>query len=68
MVYPAATLARSGEAAQARARLQAVDGRWVMIEAAPLEGREDGQLAVTLRSAAAGETFDLLPRLRAVGS
>ena len=68
MVYPAATLARSGEAAQAHARLRAVDGRWVMIEAAPLEGREDGQLAVTLRSATARETLDLLCRVYALSA
>jgi DNA-binding CsgD family transcriptional regulator len=63
VVYPAATLARTRRsAAGAHALLRAVDGRWVMIEAAPLEGRADGQIAVTLRSATAGETFDLLCR------
>jgi DNA-binding CsgD family transcriptional regulator len=63
VVYPAATLARTRRsAAGAHALLRAVDGRWVMIEAAPLEGGADGQIAVTLRSATAGETFDLLCR------
>jgi DNA-binding CsgD family transcriptional regulator len=37
-----------------------------MIEAAPLEGGADGQIAVTLRSATAGETFDLLCRAYAL--
>ncbi len=66
VVYPAATLARARKTAQAYARLQAVDGRWVMIEAAPLEGRGDDEVAVTLRSATAGETFDLLCRVYAL--
>ena len=66
VVYPAATLARSGRVAQAHARVQAVDGRWVMVEAAALEGNGDGEVAVTLRSATAGETFDLLCRVYAL--
>jgi DNA-binding CsgD family transcriptional regulator len=66
VVYPPATLARSGKVAQAHARLQAVDGRWVMVEAAALEGNGDGEIAVTLRSATAGETFDLLCRVYAL--
>ena len=53
-------------AAGAHALLRADDGRWVMIEAAPLEGGADAQIAVTLRSATAGETFDLLCRAYAL--
>ncbi len=49
-----------------RIALRAVDGRWVMIEAAPLEGEGDGKIAVTLRSATANETFDLLCRAYAL--
>jgi DNA-binding NarL/FixJ family response regulator len=33
-----------------------------MIEAAPLEGHGEGMIAVTLRGAGPGETFDLLCR------
>lgn len=67
VVYPAATLARTRRsAAGAHALLRAVDGRWVMIEAAPLEGRRDGEIAVTLRSATASETFDVLCRAYAL--
>jgi hypothetical protein len=65
VVYPAATLARSG-AAGARALVQAVDGRWVMIEAAPLEGERDAEVAVNLRAAIAPETFALLCRVYAL--
>ncbi len=67
VVYPAATLARRGRPlAEAHALLHAVDGRWVMIEAAPLEGRGDGEVAVTLRGATAAETFGLLCRAYAL--
>jgi DNA-binding CsgD family transcriptional regulator len=66
VVYPAATLAQAGKTSQAHARLQAVDGRWVMIEAAALEGREQDEVAVTLRSATASETFELLCRVYAL--
>jgi DNA-binding CsgD family transcriptional regulator len=67
VIYPAATLARTRRsAARAHALLRAVDGRWVMIEAAPLEGHGDGQIAVTLRSATASETFDILGRAYAL--
>ncbi len=67
MVYPVATRARSGRAAsEAHALERAVDGRWVMIEAAPLEGRGGGAIAVTLRDATAGETFDRLCRIYAL--
>ena len=67
VVYPAATLARKRRsAAAAHALLRAVDGRWVMIEAAPLEGEGNGEIAVTLRSATGSETFDLLCRAYAL--
>lgn len=66
-VYPAATLARSGsERTQARALVHAEDGRWVMIEAACLEGERDGEIAVNLRSATPTETFGLLCRVYAL--
>jgi DNA-binding CsgD family transcriptional regulator len=67
VVYPAATRARSQRsAAGAHALLRGVDGRWVMIEAAPLEGGGQGEVAVTLRAATAGETFDLFCRVYAL--
>jgi DNA-binding CsgD family transcriptional regulator len=67
VVYPVATRARAGEdPAEAHALERAVDGRWVMIEAAPLQGDGDGKLAVTLRGAAPEETFDLLCRAYAL--
>jgi DNA-binding CsgD family transcriptional regulator len=67
VVYPAATLARSGsERTRARALVHAVDGRWVMIEAACLEGERDGEIAVSLRSATPTETFSLLCRAYAL--
>jgi hypothetical protein len=63
--YPAAATARTGtSAAGAEAIVQAVDRRWVMIEAAKLEGHDGGQIAVTLRAATATETFKLLYRAR----
>jgi hypothetical protein len=41
-VYPVAALARSPNAATAAHALErAVDGRWVKIEAAPLDGERD---------------------------
>ena len=62
-VYPVATRARSRNSVTGTHALErAVDGRWVMIEAALLEGDCDGQIAITLRSAAPTETFDLLCR------
>ena len=73
-VYPVATLSRSRNAVTAtlsrsrnavigaHALERAVDGRWVMIEAARLEGDDDGQIAVTLRGAAPTETFELFCR------
>jgi DNA-binding CsgD family transcriptional regulator len=67
VVYPVATRARSSDAlAGAHALERAVDGRLVMIEAAPLEGDGDGKIAVTLRGAAPTETFDLLCRAYAL--
>jgi DNA-binding CsgD family transcriptional regulator len=67
MVYPVATLARSpAKADRAHALERAVDGQWVMIEAAGLEGDADGQIAVTFRPATPGETFDRLCRIYAL--
>jgi DNA-binding CsgD family transcriptional regulator len=66
-VYPTATIARAGGAAtSAHALLRAVDGRWVMIEAARLEGEREGDIAVNIRRATATETFDLLCRAYAL--
>jgi DNA-binding CsgD family transcriptional regulator len=65
-IYPVATLARSLESADTAHALDlGVDGRWVMIEAAPLEGSE-GDVAVVLRDARPAETFDLLCRTYAL--
>jgi DNA-binding CsgD family transcriptional regulator len=62
-IYPAATRARgSGAIAEARALERGMDGRWVMIEAAPLEGDGAAKIAITLRAAGPAETFDLLCR------
>lgn len=62
-VYPLGTLARAGNTPNGVHALErAVDGRWVMIEAASLQGNGKGEIAVTLRNAGAGETFDLLCR------
>jgi DNA-binding CsgD family transcriptional regulator len=64
MVYPAATLARSPKRAdRAHALERTRDGKWVMIEAASLEGSADGQIAVTFREATPQETFDRLCRI-----
>ena len=63
IVYPVATLSRSSDAvAGAHALERGVDGRWMMVEAAPLEGDGDGKIAVTLRGAAPTEMFDMLCR------
>jgi DNA-binding NarL/FixJ family response regulator len=43
-----------------------MDGRMVVIEAAPLNGDGDGKVAVVLRSATPRETFDLLCRAYAL--
>jgi DNA-binding CsgD family transcriptional regulator len=61
-VYPVATRARAG-AAEARALDQVADGRWMVIEAAQLEGGAGGQIAVSLRDATPSETFDRLCRV-----
>ena len=67
VIYPAAATARTGTSgAGTHAIVQAVDRRWVKIEAAELEGGEDGQIAVTLRAATATETFALLCRAYAL--
>jgi len=67
VVYPAAVLARSGsDANEAQALERTVDGRWVKVEAAPLEGEEGGRIAVVLRGAAPTETFALLSRAYAL--
>jgi DNA-binding CsgD family transcriptional regulator len=60
VIYPAAALARTQ--AQAHALERATDGRWIRIEAAPLEGADDGRIAIVLRSATPSETFALLCR------
>jgi hypothetical protein len=62
-VYPLATLARSGAPTGVHALERAVDGRWVTIEAALLNGGGDATIAVTLRAATPGETFGLLCRV-----
>jgi DNA-binding CsgD family transcriptional regulator len=67
VVYPAAALARSGRAArESHAMERAVDGQWVRIEAAPLDGSDSGRIAVVLRGAAPAETFALLCRAYAL--
>jgi DNA-binding CsgD family transcriptional regulator len=65
VVYPTAVLARSGTN-DAHALVQAVDGRWVRIEAAALEGEREGEIAVSLRAATPKETFELLCRVYAL--
>jgi len=67
VVYPTAVLARSG-AREARALVQATDGRWVRIDAAALDGEREGEVAVNLRSATPRETFDLLCRVFALSA
>jgi DNA-binding NarL/FixJ family response regulator len=67
VIYPAAATARTKPSGSgAHAIVQAVDRRWVRIEAAVLEGHDDGQIAVTLRAATATETFKLLCRAYAL--
>jgi DNA-binding CsgD family transcriptional regulator len=41
-------------------RLRAPSGRWSVIEGAPLEGAESGQVAITVRAATTDEVFDIL--------
>ena len=67
MVYPVATVARlRNTQGESRALERAVDGRWVMIEAASLEGQGNGAIAVTLRDATKSETFGRLCRIYAL--
>jgi DNA-binding CsgD family transcriptional regulator len=67
VIYPAAATARAGTSgAGTHAIVQAVDRRWVMIEAAKLEGDDGGRIAVTLRAATSMETFTLLCRAYAL--
>jgi DNA-binding CsgD family transcriptional regulator len=67
VVYPIAVLARTQEtAAGAHALERTVDGCWVKIEATPLHGHGEGEIAVTLRGAAAPETFHLFCRAYAL--
>jgi DNA-binding CsgD family transcriptional regulator len=57
-IYPTATRARAGRAVTGAHALERVtDGRWVMVEAAPLEERGHGHIVVTLRDATPRETF-----------
>jgi DNA-binding CsgD family transcriptional regulator len=67
VVYPVAVLARSGSGAnETHALERAVDGRWVKIEAARLDGQDAGRIAVVLRGAAPAETLELLCRAYAL--
>ena len=67
VIYPAATLARTRTDGQgARALARAVDGPWMMIDAARLEGGHDGDVAVSLRAATAAETYDYMCRVYAL--
>jgi len=67
VIYPAAATARTeSSGAGAHAIVQSTDQRWVRVEAARLEGHEDGQIAVTLRAASAAETLQLLCRAYAL--
>jgi DNA-binding CsgD family transcriptional regulator len=66
-VYPVAALARSQDGSTgAHALERTVDGRWLRIEAAQLEGQPNAQIAVTLRAATSTETFGLLCRAYAL--
>jgi DNA-binding CsgD family transcriptional regulator len=62
VIYAAATLAREGDVSRAHATLPVDHGRWVRIEAAPLDGDRDGDIAVTIGAAAPGETFGVACR------
>jgi DNA-binding CsgD family transcriptional regulator len=63
MFYPAAAVALGrGDRAGVGTLTRTVDGSWMAIEVAPLDGRHDGWVAVNLRTATAAETFDLLCR------
>ncbi len=62
-VYPLATLVRSRSAESTVSVLDRdVDGRWVKMEAAHLDGDDKGKIAITLREAVPLETFGLLCR------
>jgi DNA-binding CsgD family transcriptional regulator len=61
MVYPVAMKARRGEIARALERT--ADGRWVLIEAATLDGAGAASVAVTFRNPTPAETFDRLARI-----
>jgi len=61
-IYPAAALALLGDLAHAHATIPADDGRWIRIEAAPLDGDRDGDIAVTIRETAPSETFTIACR------
>jgi DNA-binding CsgD family transcriptional regulator len=67
-VYPVATLSRSPNTVEeAHALERTADGRWLMIQAEPLEGDNgDGRIAVTVRAATTPEMFDLLCRAHAL--
>lgn len=52
--------AANGLPASVRIRTRA--GRWAVLEGAPLEGSDRGRAAITIRSAAPDEVFDLLAR------
>ncbi len=62
VIYPVATLARTGDADRAHAMLPVPDGSWVRVQAATLEGGGSPAIAVTLRAASSEETFDLVCR------
>jgi DNA-binding CsgD family transcriptional regulator len=67
VVYPVAALARSQRSSKgAHALERTADGRWLRIEAAPLDGQPNAQIAVTVRAATATETFELLCRVYAL--
>jgi DNA-binding CsgD family transcriptional regulator len=68
VVYPVATLARAGDLSRAHALLPVGPASWVTIEAAPLEGERQGDIAVTIRAASADETFDLASRAHGLTS
>jgi DNA-binding CsgD family transcriptional regulator len=69
IIYPAATLARSRvRADQAHALLRGVDGDWVMVDAACLEGERECDIAVTLRAPTPLEILRLLSRIYALSS
>jgi DNA-binding CsgD family transcriptional regulator len=54
----------AGLPAQLRTRTQ--DGRWAVVEAAPLQGAAAGSIAVTLRAAVSAEVLGLVARAHAL--